>query len=235
MEAPRVGQRDARRPEPGDGRCVDLRPGPGGAEPDPLRAEVLSARDRHERRMNAPAALAELLPQTVEFTARRPHRPGLRRRDHPEGRRARTASTSRTSATRTATGPTATAAPAWSRSTGERTLAPSCCRAVTAGMEVQATSERALKSQKMVRRDAAVRHAGRRATSGSATTPRCQHGELSDWAAQLGVDGAARTAGAAPRAAGAPTSRTRRWRSTSTPASSATAACAPAAKSRSTT
>ena len=33
---------------------------------------------------------------------------------------------------------------------GERTLAPSCCRNVTAGMDVQSTSERALKSQKMV-------------------------------------------------------------------------------------
>ena len=33
---------------------------------------------------------------------------------------------------------------------GERTLAPSCCRAVSAGMQVQAQSERALKSQKMV-------------------------------------------------------------------------------------
>ncbi len=33
---------------------------------------------------------------------------------------------------------------------GERTLAPSCCRSATAGMEVQASSERAVKSQKMV-------------------------------------------------------------------------------------
>ena len=33
---------------------------------------------------------------------------------------------------------------------GERTLAPSCCRTATAGMEVQAQSERAVKSQKMV-------------------------------------------------------------------------------------
>ncbi len=33
---------------------------------------------------------------------------------------------------------------------GERTLAPSCCRSATAGMEVQAQSERAVKSQKMV-------------------------------------------------------------------------------------
>ena len=33
---------------------------------------------------------------------------------------------------------------------GERTLAPSCCRAATPGMKVQTTSERARKSQKMV-------------------------------------------------------------------------------------
>ena len=33
---------------------------------------------------------------------------------------------------------------------GERVLAPSCCRNVTAGMEVEANSERAVKSQKMV-------------------------------------------------------------------------------------
>src|SRR5207342_2225258 len=33
---------------------------------------------------------------------------------------------------------------------GERALAPSCCRSATAGMEVQANSERAIKSQKMV-------------------------------------------------------------------------------------
>src|SRR6476620_7414656 len=33
---------------------------------------------------------------------------------------------------------------------GERMLVPSCCRSATAGMEVQAQSERALKSQKMV-------------------------------------------------------------------------------------
>src|SRR5688572_24855510 len=33
---------------------------------------------------------------------------------------------------------------------GERVLAPSCCRAVTPGMDVQASSARARKSQKMV-------------------------------------------------------------------------------------
>ena len=33
---------------------------------------------------------------------------------------------------------------------GERTLAPSCCRSVSAGMEVHSGSARAIKSQKMV-------------------------------------------------------------------------------------
>ena len=33
---------------------------------------------------------------------------------------------------------------------GERTLAPSCCRAPSAGMQVQTNSPRALKSQQMV-------------------------------------------------------------------------------------
>jgi formate dehydrogenase major subunit len=88
---------------------------------------------------------------------------------------------------------------------GERTLAPSCCRNVTAGMEVQAQSERAVKSQKMVLEmllsdmpdtgykwnDAAVRPelveglAG--ASTGSARTDVGQHGELSDWADRMGV------------------------------------------------
>ena len=75
---------------------------------------------------------------------------------------------------------------------GERTLAPSCCRSATAGMEVSAQSERAVKSQKMVlemllsdmpdvgykwndANDAATAQAGG------------QHGELSDWAARMDV------------------------------------------------
>ena len=82
---------------------------------------------------------------------------------------------------------------------GERTLAPSCCRTVSAGMAVQATSERACKSQKMVLEmllsdmpetgykwnDAGV--ASDRAAGAGATAPIGQHGELSDWAARLGV------------------------------------------------
>jgi formate dehydrogenase major subunit len=69
---------------------------------------------------------------------------------------------------------------------GERTLAPSCCRAVTPGMKVKASSERAQKSQKMVVEmllsdmpDEGYKWQGNDATR--------QHGELSDWAARLGV------------------------------------------------
>ena len=85
---------------------------------------------------------------------------------------------------------------------GERVLAPSCCRNVTAGMQVQAHSERAVKSQKMVVEmlladmpDVGYKWNDANA-SGQATTPadkehghgeRGQHGELSDWAARLGV------------------------------------------------
>ncbi|TFZ01706.1 formate dehydrogenase subunit alpha [Ramlibacter rhizophilus] len=120
---------------------------------------------------------------------------------------------------------------------GERVLAPSCCRIVTPGMEVQARSERALKSQKMVlellladvpargfkwndgagpstgsgRTDSSLlrtpassvraepveaQSAGQSLEAGPSTgsgrtdpslLPPGQHGELSAWAARLGV------------------------------------------------
>ena len=73
---------------------------------------------------------------------------------------------------------------------GERVLAPSCCRSAKAGMEVQANSERAIKSQKMVVEmllsdmpDVGYKWndaEGAEKNSG-------QHGELSDWAARLDV------------------------------------------------
>jgi formate dehydrogenase major subunit len=70
---------------------------------------------------------------------------------------------------------------------GERTLAPSCCRNVTAGMEVQSTSERALKSQKMVVEmllsdmpDHGYKWVGDDASQ--------QHGELSAWAKKLDIE-----------------------------------------------
>ena len=87
---------------------------------------------------------------------------------------------------------------------GERTLAPSCCRSATAGMEVQAMSERAVKSQKMVLEMllSDMPDVGYKWNDASSTKPSSatavpgaeagtknigQHGELSDWAARMGV------------------------------------------------
>ena len=86
---------------------------------------------------------------------------------------------------------------------GERTLAPSCCRSATAGMEVQSNSERALKSQKMVLEmllsdmpDTGYKWNDGQVGSGGAVPQdrhagldpaSMQHGELSDWAARLNV------------------------------------------------
>jgi formate dehydrogenase major subunit len=85
---------------------------------------------------------------------------------------------------------------------GERVLAPSCCRSAKAGMEVQANSERAVKSQKMVVEmllsdmpDVGYKWILRQAQD-DRNTVRAepveakevgQHGELSDWADRMGV------------------------------------------------
>ena len=73
---------------------------------------------------------------------------------------------------------------------GERTLAPSCCRSATQGMQVQAQSERAVKSQKMVLEMLLsdmpdVGHKWNDADPNPKNTG--QHGELSEWADRLGV------------------------------------------------
>ena len=78
---------------------------------------------------------------------------------------------------------------------GERTLAPSCCRNVTAGMEVLATSERAIKSQKMVVEmllsdmpDKGYKwNDVNPASNATSAKPAGQHGELSEWADHLEV------------------------------------------------
>ena len=76
---------------------------------------------------------------------------------------------------------------------GERTLAPSCCRAVSAGMQVQAASPRARKSQAMVLEMllSDMPDTGYKWTDADLPVngglPAGQHGELSDWAARLGV------------------------------------------------
>ncbi len=82
---------------------------------------------------------------------------------------------------------------------GERTLAPSCCRSVSAGMEVQSASERALKSQKMVLEmllsdmpdqgykwedDQTLADLSK--ASPAAASPG-QHGELTQWASHMQV------------------------------------------------
>jgi len=64
---------------------------------------------------------------------------------------------------------------------GERTLAPSCCRSATAGMEVQATSERAVKSQKMVL-EMLLSDMPDQGYKWDEENESLQHGELSQWA-----------------------------------------------------
>ena len=77
---------------------------------------------------------------------------------------------------------------------GERTLAPSCCRNAMAGMDVQANSERAVKSQKMVLEMllSDMPDQGYKWNDAGTQTPPAsadvgQHGELSDWAQRMEV------------------------------------------------
>ncbi|WP_293752526.1 formate dehydrogenase subunit alpha [Limnohabitans sp. Rim8] len=69
---------------------------------------------------------------------------------------------------------------------GERTLAPSCCRSATPGMQVQTNSERAVKSQKLVLEMllADLPEQGHKWLDDRAEAP---HGELSQWAEHHGV------------------------------------------------
>jgi len=69
---------------------------------------------------------------------------------------------------------------------GERTLAPSCCRSATPGMQVRTDSERAVKSQKMVLEMllADLPEQGYKWLDDRAEAP---HGELSHWAEHHGV------------------------------------------------
>ena len=83
--------------------------------------------------------------QAERHGRRRPRR----RDDHP-GRQAATASRSRISATRRACAPTATAAPAWSRSRASACWRRPAAASPAKGMEVTTDSARAVQSQKMV-------------------------------------------------------------------------------------
>jgi formate dehydrogenase major subunit len=135
--------------------------------------------------MNAPGRIAEVAPQTVEFSldgktirafegetilqAGARHGIDIPRLCYKEGYR-----------------PDGNCRACMVEIQGERTLAPSCCRTATAGMQVQATSERARKSQKMVVEmllsdmpDSGYKWIGDDAA--------LQHGELSAWAKKLDV------------------------------------------------
>ena len=99
--------------------------------------------------------------------ARRPRGRGGRRRDHLAGRPARTARRSRICAgiPHPAIAPTATAAPAWSRSRASACWPPPASARPRAGMKVKTASERAKKSREMVFELLARRPAARARTS----------------------------------------------------------------------
>ena len=69
---------------------------------------------------------------------------------------------------------------------GERTLAPSCCRSATEGMEVQTQSERAVKSQKMVL-EMLLSDMPDTGYKWDEANEKLQHGELSVWADRMDV------------------------------------------------
>ena len=135
--------------------------------------------------MNAPAQLKEITVQTVDFTlndqavtafagesilnAAKRHGVDIPHLCHQEGLR-----------------PDGNCRACVVEIAGERTLAPSCCRQVTAGMTVQSTSARAVKSQQMVVEMLLsdmpdVGYKWREQDESQ------QHGELSAWAARLNV------------------------------------------------
>ena len=70
---------------------------------------------------------------------------------------------------------------------GERTLAPSCCRTPSAGMKVRASSERAVKSQKMVL-EMLLSDMPADGYKWVGDDPTRQHGELSEWAARMAIN-----------------------------------------------
>jgi formate dehydrogenase major subunit len=143
--------------------------------------------------MNAPAKLVEVLPQTIEFKldgravhafegetilkAAKRHGIDIPHLCYKDGYR-----------------PDGNCRACVVEVKGERTLAPSCCRNAVAGMEVQANSERAVKSQKMVLEMllSDMPDKGYKWNDAGTQTPPAsadvgQHGELSDWAQRMEV------------------------------------------------
>ena len=153
-------------------------------------------------------------------TARRRRRSG--RDDHRSGRPPRRRRF-RSFATSPACAPDGNCRACMVEIKGERVLAPSCCRQPAEGMEVTSDSAARAAFAEDGRRDARLRHAREGLQAGLGA--RVLEERARDRQAAL----------RAPRRSRSPTCRIRRWRSISTPASSARAACAPAARCRSTT
>ena len=135
--------------------------------------------------MNAPSRLVEVLPQTVEFTldgqtvhayegetifkAAKRHGVDIPHLCYKDGYRA-----------------DGNCRACVVEVKGERTLAPSCCRNAVAGMDVQAKSPRAVKSQKMVL-EMLLSDMPDTGYKWSEKDESQQHGELSDWASRMAV------------------------------------------------
>ncbi len=136
----------------GDDRCLDLRPGPGGAESGQDGAEAFPRGSADERRRRRAQRGDQILPR------RRGGR-GAARRDHLAGGEPPAAPRSRISASspRPATAPDGNCRACMVEIEGERVLAASCIRKPAAGMKVKTASERA----KILAQDG-VRAAGRR-------------------------------------------------------------------------
>jgi hypothetical protein len=182
----------------------------GGAQSDPLRAEVLSTRWRHEQhvpnrceRVAVNSLDSRQSPATPTRLIETADRLGVRYRASPQ-----------------AGAPPRRQLPRVRGRDQASVLAPSCYRNPQPGMECNRRAA-GHASQKMVL-ELLLRHAETHYT----------RNELDRWAAALGQ---ARFASTARRSNPQRTCRTMRSRSISTPASSARAACAPAARSRSTT
>ncbi len=160
--------------------------GLGQAAPNPVRSiQKYFPHEIGATRMNAPAKLVEVTPQTVEFKldgktvhayegetifkAAARHGVDIPHLCYKDGLR-----------------PDGNCRACVVEVKGERTLAPSCCRSATAGMEVQAQSERALKSQKMVL-EMLLSDMPDAGYKWNEKDESLQHGELSEWAARMEV------------------------------------------------
>ena len=225
MEQPTLGRAAAGRPVAGDARRVDLRPGPGGAEPGRCVVKYFP----HELRrctMNAPddAPSRSLRGIDRRFKLNGARGRGRAGETHHRGRRPRR---------RRDPAPLLQGRHAARRQL-PRLHGRDQGRARAGAVVLPRADRRAWRS-----RATASAPCSRRRWCWSCCCPTCRRPivHAATPSSTTGPREARRRQAAlrAARAGRAPTCRIRRWPSTSTPASSARAACAPAARSRSTT